>query len=62
VADQEDLWGRVEHEPARGELQVAVDEAHHLLLSKIRMRTDAPVRWTPDARGRKEVRDEHDFA
>jgi hypothetical protein len=44
VADHEDLWGRPEHEFARGELQVPVDEARHLLLSKIRIRTDAWVR------------------
>ena len=61
MADHEDPWGRVEHEPARGELQVPVDENHHLLLSKIRMRTDAPVGLARDAGGRKEARDEHDF-
>jgi hypothetical protein len=44
VADDEDLWGRVEHEHARGELQVPVDEDSYLLLSKIRICTDAPVR------------------
>jgi hypothetical protein len=52
----------VEHELARGELQVPVGEARHLLLIEIRIRTDAPVRQTRDARRRKEVRDEHDFA